>query len=69
VARGADRSNTGDFETQDREAFHQIDLTLMRAGGSLADMVTMTVFIKNPRNGDRLTKLRREIFPNGRAAP
>jgi len=41
----------------------------MRAGGSLADMVTMTVFIKNPRNGDRLTKLRREIFPNGRAAP
>jgi enamine deaminase RidA (YjgF/YER057c/UK114 family) len=63
---GQTGGNTGDFETQAREAFHQIDLTLKRAGGSLADMVTMTVFINDPRNGDRLTELRREIFPSGR---
>ncbi len=63
---GQTGGNTGDFETQAREAFRQLDLTLKRAGGSLADMVTMTVFINDPRNGDRLTELRREIFPNGR---
>ena len=42
---GQTGGNTGDFETQAREAFRQLDLTLKRAGGSLADMVTMTVFI------------------------
>src|SRR5499427_5613119 len=63
---GQTGGNTGNFETQAREAFHQLDLTLKRAGGSLADMVTMTVFINDPRNGDRLTELRREIFPAGR---
>jgi len=63
---GQTGGNTGSFETQAREAFHQLDLTLKRAGGSLADMVTMTVFINDPRNGDRLTELRREIFPAGR---
>src|SRR5713101_7792898 len=60
------RSLAGNFEAQAREAFRQLDLTLKRAGGSLADMVTMTVFINDPRNGDRLTELRREIFPTGR---
>src|SRR5712692_10161433 len=63
---GQTGGNTGDFETQAREAFRQLDHTLKRASGSLADMVTMTVFINDPRNGDRLTELRREIFPNGR---
>jgi len=64
---GQTGGNAGDFENEDREAFHQIDLTLKRAGGSLADMVTMTVFIKDPRKGDRLTELRREIFLDGRS--
>jgi 2-iminobutanoate/2-iminopropanoate deaminase len=63
---GQTGGNTGTFESQAREAFHQLDLTLKRAGGSLADMVSMTVFINDPRNGDRLTELRREIFPAGR---
>jgi 2-iminobutanoate/2-iminopropanoate deaminase len=62
---GQTGGTTGTFEEQAREAFHQIDLTLKRAGGSLADMVTMTVFINDPRNGDRLTQMRRDIFPNG----
>ena len=66
---GQTGANTGDLDTQDREAFYQIDLTLKRAGGSLADTVTMTVFLKDPRNGDRLTELRRKNFPDGRAAP
>jgi 2-iminobutanoate/2-iminopropanoate deaminase len=62
---GQTGGNTGDFETQAREAFRQLDLTLKRAGGSLADMVTMTVFINDPRNGDRFVELRRDTFKDG----
>ena len=36
--------------------------TIEEAGGSLADMVTMTVFITDARLGDRFTQLRKEIF-------
>src|SRR3954470_8952501 len=42
-----------------------IDKTLRRAGGSVADMVTMTVFINDPRHGDRFVELRGGFFPNG----
>ena len=62
---GQTGGNTGTFETQAREAFHQIDLTLKRAGGSLADMVTMTVFINDPRHGDRFVEMRGGFFPGG----
>src|SRR5258705_3281554 len=64
---GQTGGNTGDFETQAREAFRQLDLTLKRAGGSLAAMVSITVFLNDPRNGDRLTDLRPESVPAGRA--
>jgi len=63
---GEGRDLTGNFDGQAREVFRQIDLTLKKAGGSLANLVTMTVFINDPRNGDRLTEMRREIFPAGR---
>jgi 2-iminobutanoate/2-iminopropanoate deaminase len=52
----------GDFDGQVREIFVKIGKTLEEAGGKLADMVTMTVFITDPRYGDRFTQLRREIF-------
>jgi len=39
---------------------------LERAGGSLANMVTMTVFINDARYGDRFIAIRREHFPDGR---
>jgi 2-iminobutanoate/2-iminopropanoate deaminase len=55
----------GQFEAQVRTVFGLIDQTLKRAGGSLADMVTMTVFITDPRHGDRLVELRKGFFPNG----
>ena len=45
--------------------FGLIDMTLKKAGGSLANMVTMTVFINDPRHGDRFTELRRGFFPDG----
>ena len=59
-ANGA--SLAGNFEGQVHEIFARLAKTLEEAGGTLADMVTMTVFITDTRYGDRFTELRREIF-------
>jgi enamine deaminase RidA (YjgF/YER057c/UK114 family) len=56
----------GKFEEQARTLFAQLNLTLERAGGSLANIVTMTVFITDPRMGDRFVEIRREFFKEGR---
>ena len=56
----------GKFEEQTRTIFALLQRTLERAGGSLANMVTMTVFINEGRNGDRFVQIRREYFPDGR---
>jgi 2-iminobutanoate/2-iminopropanoate deaminase len=56
------KSLAGDFDGQVREIFSRLGKTLEEAGGKLADLVTMTVFITDARYGDRLTELRREIF-------
>ena len=55
-----------DFEGQVRAAFASMDRTLKRSGGNLQNLVTMTVFIKDPRYGDQFVKLRREMFPDGK---
>ena len=62
----AGTSLAGDFDGQVREVFRLLDTTLKDAGGRLADMVTMTVFINDPRNGDRFVELRREFFAEGK---
>ena len=62
VVDDAGRSLAGDFDGQVRQVFKLIDGTLKKAGGKLSDMVQMTVFITDVRNGDRLTEIRREIF-------
>src|SRR5947207_14699937 len=41
------------FEAQVKQVFAQIDAILKRAGGGLDNVATMTVFIKEPRYGDR----------------
>jgi enamine deaminase RidA (YjgF/YER057c/UK114 family) len=56
---------SGNFEAQVRTVFSLIDKTLRRTGGTLANLVTMTVFINDPRHGDRFVELRKEHFPNG----
>jgi len=56
------KSLAGDFDGQVREIFRLLGVTLAEAGGKLADMVTMTVFITDNRYGDRFTELRKEIF-------
>src|SRR5580704_11286732 len=40
------------FEAQVRTCFALIDKTLTRLGGTIADLVTMTVFINDPRYGN-----------------
>ena len=57
---------SGNFEAQTRTIFALIDKTLQRAGGSVANVVTMTVFINDPRYGDLFVRLRGEIFKDGR---
>jgi enamine deaminase RidA (YjgF/YER057c/UK114 family) len=54
-----------DFDAQARACFGFIDRTLKKAGGSIRNLVTMTVFICDPRQGDRLVELRKEFFPDG----
>ena len=56
------RDISGNFDAQVTRIFELIDATLRKVGGSLADMVTMTVFITDTRYGDRFTELRKEIF-------
>jgi enamine deaminase RidA (YjgF/YER057c/UK114 family) len=62
---GAGKDIGSDFEAQTRRVFALMDQTLRRAGGALANLVTMTVFIKEPRYGDRFVEMRRELFPAG----
>jgi 2-iminobutanoate/2-iminopropanoate deaminase len=66
----ATRDNEGrdianNFEAQARQVFSQVDQVLKRAGGSLANVVQMTVFIKESRYGDRFVEIRKEMFQNG----
>ncbi len=60
------RDISGQFEAQARTCFALIDKTLVRCGGSLANLVSMTVFINDPRYGDAFVKLRAEHFSDGR---
>ena len=61
----AGRDISGNFEAQARTVFALLDKTLKGVGGSLQNMVTMTVTIKDPRYGDRFVQLRKEMFPSG----
>lgn len=59
------RDIANNFEAQVKQVFSQIDQVLKRAGGSLANVVTMTVFIKESRYGDRFVEMRKDMFRNG----
>ena len=61
--RGNDIS--GNFEAQVKTIFSLLDKTLKNCGGTLANMVTMTVFIVDPRHGDRFVEMRAGFFPSG----
>ncbi len=54
----------GDAEAQARTAFAQIDEVLKRAGGSLKNIVNLTVYLTDVRNGAAFQKVRAEMFPD-----
>lgn len=59
-------SLAGDFEGQTREIFRLIGERLAHFGGTLNDIVTMTVYIDDVRNGDAFVEIRKEQFAPGR---
>jgi reactive intermediate/imine deaminase len=52
----------GRFEAQTRRTFARLQAILEAAGGSLDNLVTMTVFVTDIRYGDELVRLRGEIL-------
>jgi len=62
----AGKSLLGDFQGQARASFALIGATLIRSGRSLKNLVTISVFITDARYGDEFTKLRRDMFPDGK---
>jgi 2-iminobutanoate/2-iminopropanoate deaminase len=63
-ANGNDIS--GKFEEQAKACFALIQQTLARADADLSNIVWMTVFIKDPRNGDAFVKLRSSLLRDGK---
>jgi enamine deaminase RidA (YjgF/YER057c/UK114 family) len=60
---GNDISNN--FEAQVKQVFSQVDAVMKDAGGSVGNVVQMTVFIKESRYGDRFVEMRKGFFQNG----
>jgi len=59
------KSLAGDFDGQVRCVFRKLDTTLREANASLADIVTMTIFIIDVSNNTRFVELRKEFFEDG----
>ena len=56
------KSQAGDFEAQCRTTFANLRASVEVAGGTMDDIVTMTVFITDMRYGDRFVEMRRDYF-------
>jgi 2-iminobutanoate/2-iminopropanoate deaminase len=55
-------SLAGNFDAQVHQAFKNVETTLKRAGGSLKDVVWMTVAVSDGRYSERFCDLRKEIY-------
>ncbi len=62
---GPDGELITDFDQQVHQTFRNLEATLERAGGTLQDIVTMTVFISDVRHGDEFVRIRAEYFRDG----
>src|SRR5262245_24328918 len=58
----AGASLAGNFDAQARQAFKNVERTLQRAGGTLTNIVWMTVSISDGRYSQRFTDIRKEIY-------
>jgi enamine deaminase RidA (YjgF/YER057c/UK114 family) len=61
-----DGTKITDFAEQTRQAFRRIEATLKQAGGTLDDLVSMTVMLRNQSDGDTFVKVRGEFFKNNK---
>ena len=59
---GAAPALAGNFDAQVRQAFKNLEKTLQRAGGTLKDVVWMTVAVSDGRYSQRFTDIRKEIY-------
>ncbi|MEE8333147.1 MAG: RidA family protein [Alphaproteobacteria bacterium] len=71
AGHGANRNVDGDpfdgeFAAQARQCFLNMQATLERSGATLADLVTMTVFITDTANGGEFVHIRNEYFEDGK---
>jgi enamine deaminase RidA (YjgF/YER057c/UK114 family) len=55
-------SLAGNLDAQTRQAFKNLEKTLQRAGGTLNDIVWMTVAVSDGRYSQRFTDIRKEIY-------
>lgn len=56
------KSLAGDFDAQVRQTFRNIQKVLARAGGTLEDIVSMTVYVCDARYSKQFTDLRRAYY-------
>ena len=59
------RSLAGNFTAQVQQVFERLQETLALVSGTLDDIVTMTVFITDPRYGDEFVAIRKKYFRRG----
>ena len=59
------KSLAGNFDEQVRACFNDLRRTLERAGATLDDIVTMTVYITDMVYGSRFVEIRKEFFSRG----
>jgi enamine deaminase RidA (YjgF/YER057c/UK114 family) len=52
----------GNFDQQVEQVWSNMRVAMEKAGGRLADIVTMTVFLTDMRNGNRFIELRQRTF-------
>ena len=64
-SRAVDQGAGDDFERQVHATFGRLEETLQRVGGTLQNIVTMTVFVTDVRHGDRFVELRKQYFSDG----
>lgn len=51
-----------DFSEQTRQTFRNIETVLKRAGGTLENLVSMTIMIRDQSDGDTFVRVRGEFF-------
>jgi 2-iminobutanoate/2-iminopropanoate deaminase len=58
-------SLAGNFTAQTHRVFERLQETMALVSGTLDDIVSMTVFITDPRYGDEFVAIRKQYFARG----